>query len=114
MHGIAQKMDTDILLIGHTHVPKVFIMDKKTNSIKTLDIIGHDIPISIDNNKKYIFNIGSVGQPRDRNPDSCYAIYDRLECTISYKRMPYNTNITIEKIIENRLPRFLYETLSRR
>lgn len=106
-----ELMDTDILFIGHTHVPKVFIMDKKENSIETLDIIGYDIPISIDKNKKYIFNIGSVGQPRDRNPDSCYAIYNTIEKTVEYKRQPYNTNVTVRKIIENGLPRFLYERI---
>lgn len=104
-------MDTDILFIGHTHVPKAFIMNKDTKNIETLDIIGYDMPMKIDDKKKYIFNIGSVGQPRDRNPDSCYVVYDTVEKTVSYKRRPYNVNRTVRKIIENKLPRFLYERI---
>ena len=46
-------------------------------------------------------NVGSVGQPRDGNPKSCFVVLDdddNGEKTIEYQRVEYDWNTTREKI----------------
>lgn len=43
-------------------------------------------------------NVGSVGQPRDGDPRSCYAIL--AEDTLQYRRVEYDRDTTIQKIYD--------------
>ncbi|MCR9118334.1 MAG: metallophosphatase family protein [bacterium] len=75
---------------GHTHVPGVFTDDCRFQSPQELN------NLYTLGKKKAMVNVGSVGQPRDGNPLSCYLIVDdgRLE----YRRVDYPREKTIEKI----------------
>lgn len=50
------------------------------------------------NKAKMIINPGSVGQPRDGNPDASYAIYDGS--SVEFIRVPYDCKKTKSKILE--------------
>jgi hypothetical protein len=43
-----------------------------------------------------VINVGSVGQPRDRNPHSCYCVLE--DGHVHFVRVPYETNRTAEKV----------------
>jgi len=45
-------------------------------------------------------NPGSVGQPRDRNPDAAYAIYSPAERRIEFQRVEYDTKTAGKKIVK--------------
>jgi diadenosine tetraphosphatase ApaH/serine/threonine PP2A family protein phosphatase len=45
-------------------------------------------------------NPGSVGQPRDRNPDAAYAIYAPAERRIEFRRAEYNAIAAGMKIVK--------------
>ena len=60
---------------------------------------------------KVLVNVGSVGQPRDENPDAAYAVYDTEAQKIWVKRVPYDIDGAIAAIDENKLPRILGERL---
>lgn len=77
---------------GHTHVPGV--INEEPAFISPLEL-NHIYEIT---GEKAIINIGSVGQPRDRNPDACYALL--YEDRIVWRRVPYNIENTIRKIGE--------------
>lgn len=104
-------MSTDLLFVGHTHVPIIWQEDSLEN-IKEFTTIDYDKEILLDEHLKYIFNIGSVGQPRDGDSRSCYVIYDTEKYSVCYRRQEYDINKTVRKIAENNLPRFLYERLT--
>ncbi len=106
-------METQLLFIGHTHIPQYFILHKNDSSedIEIISKINYKREIQLQENKNYIFNIGSVGQPRDYNYKSCFAIYDTDKKTIKYIRLPYNVRKTAKKIKSNRLPKFLYKRI---
>ena len=53
---------------------------------------------------QYLINVGSVGQPRDRNPKAAYVIYDLDEQTISMRRVDYDMETTQKKIRAAGLP----------
>jgi diadenosine tetraphosphatase ApaH/serine/threonine PP2A family protein phosphatase len=42
-------------------------------------------------------NVGSVGQPRDHDPRSCYVIFDGD--SVEFRRVEYPANVTREKIL---------------
>jgi diadenosine tetraphosphatase ApaH/serine/threonine PP2A family protein phosphatase len=45
---------------------------------------------------KYMVNVGSVGQPRDSDPRSCYVILDNH--TITFRRVAYDIERTVKAI----------------
>jgi predicted phosphodiesterase len=75
---------------GHTHVPGVF-----TQSLQFFspDEINHQYQI---NDEKVMINVGSVGQPRDGDPRSCYVVLE--DDTVTFRRVEYPFEETIEKI----------------
>jgi predicted phosphodiesterase len=76
---------------GHTHVPGVFTDDRE---FYTPDDLNMRYSVT---EKKAMVNVGSVGQPRDRDNRSCYVIVERP--TITYRRVSYPLEKTIEKIL---------------
>ena len=46
--------------------------------------------------RKMVINPGSVGQPRDGNPDASWAIYDGD--TVDFRRVPYAHEVTAAKL----------------
>lgn len=69
-------------LVGHTHVPGVFLDDPCFDPPDELPEIGI---YSVTSDEKAIINVGSVGQPRDRDPRLCYiVIYEKGESPEGY------------------------------
>ena len=93
--------------IGHTHWP--FVLLRESDEIK----MHSGSSVEIRKKCSYLINVGSVGQPRDYDHRSCYALYDTKKGVISLRRVKYNYKITQKKIRENNLPVFLAERLER-
>ena len=72
--------------IGHSHVPARF---------------EHTV------GKKKIINVGSIGQPRDRDPRSCCGLYDTKTGTFEWLREVYPVQEAARKIRHAGLPEFL-------
>ena len=52
----------------------------------------------------YLINPGSVGQPRDGNPEAAYAIFDDQEFSIQFKSVPYDVSGAQRRILAAGLP----------
>jgi diadenosine tetraphosphatase ApaH/serine/threonine PP2A family protein phosphatase len=63
--------------------------------------------VKIDYTKKYVINVGSVGQPRDGDPRASYAVYDDAEGVVEIKRVIYDIEAAQAKIIRAGLPAWL-------
>ncbi len=59
----------------------------------------------------FFANPGSVGQPRDGNPDSAFAIYDTEKNEIKLKRVKYNIQEVYDAVVKAGLPEFLGDRL---
>ena len=94
-------------LIGHTHRP--FIVYKRTSGECELT---NELRESLSHDRRYLINIGSVGQPRDGDPRSCYLIYDSEEGVVRHKRVAYNVKATQKDMAKIGLPEFLIERLA--
>ena len=96
---------TTTCFFGHTHVPMVFIRDEGVRRERT----DH---IRIEPTKKYMINMGSVGQPRDGNWRAAYCIYDIENNLVEQLRVKYDLAVAQQKIIKAGLPRLLAERLA--
>jgi predicted phosphodiesterase len=99
-------LENDICFIGHSHTAGVFIRNQNGGIEYTQDNL-----VKIKEGNKYIVNAGSVGQPRDGNPDSAYCVYDTDKKEVRIKRVKYDTKTAQNKITKAGLPKILGDRL---
>ncbi|MZH45680.1 MAG: metallophosphoesterase family protein [Nitrospinae bacterium] len=96
-----------ICFVGHSH--KTLILEETGDG----EVKEHSSGSwNIDPECRYIFNDGSLGQPRDRNPDPAFMIYDSEENTVKIHRFKYDLNSAQGKIRDSGLPLDSAERLS--
>lgn len=98
-----------VIFFGHTHLPAVFRLSENEISAK---IYRQEAIVRLKRNERYLINPGSVGQPRDRNPEAACAIFDRERFTIQFIRVPYDIAATQASILRAGLPRVLADRLA--
>lgn len=87
------EFKTPFCLIGHTHIPTIFIGTVDDHNVKLIrPIPGQTMSLARD--KKIILNPGSVGQPRDSDPRAAYAILDTEKATWLPRRVFYAVEVT--------------------
>jgi predicted phosphodiesterase len=79
-----------ICFIGHTHIPALFSKDGRLSKVKK--------------GKRFIINVGSIGQPRDRNTDLSFGVFDTATWTYENIRSPYDMETAALKILKTTLP----------
>ena len=87
--SIFERFDK-ICFVGHTHVPGVFLEGPDFYSPDELD---GKFELA---DEKAIINVGSVGQPRDRDPRSSFVIL--TETNVEFVRVAYDVETTIKKV----------------
>ena len=83
---------------GHTHVPGVFISDGRFRrpSDCTDGFNFAATQAAVGQSAKAMVNVGSVGQPRDGDPRSCYVITDGDH--VEFRRVEYDVESTVAAI----------------
>ena len=84
------------------------IYEKQVAGVYRIDPQDFKLPIG----RKYFINVGSVGQPRDRDPRASYVIYDFLARTVKFRRLEYDVEAAQERIRLAGLPSRLAERLA--
>jgi diadenosine tetraphosphatase ApaH/serine/threonine PP2A family protein phosphatase len=97
--------NTAVCFFGHTHVPVAFMRDSVVRG-------GTYSKFKVEPGRKYFVNVGSVGQPRDRDPRACYAVWDVEAGRAEIHRVPYDVATARRKIVEAGLPQFLADRLA--
>jgi len=95
-----------ICFTGHTHMPCVF---KKNRFVYPAGEDGQEV--KLEEGEKLIVNVGSVGQPRDRDPRACYVEFEPGS-GLTYHRLNYDLETTQAKILHRGLDGRLAERLS--
>lgn len=101
-----RHFEAQTCFVGHSHKP---IILEQTVDGEVNDYIS-DI-WDIEMGKRYIFNVGSLGQPRDGNPDPSYMVYDSEGKKVELRRFAYDVSSAQEKNRTNDLPPYLAERL---
>jgi predicted phosphodiesterase len=89
-----------LCFIGHTHTLDIIAYDGQHVDCQKL----LEGPTSLDGGKKYIINIGSVGQPRDADNKAKYIIWDSSASTIDVRFVRYDIAVVAQKIQDAGLP----------
>lgn len=109
--GVFGAFATRICFIGHSHIPGVWSVGSGgPDHDDRLD--RPEAQVRLDDGRRYLVNVGSVGQPRDRDPRACYAIWDQQARTVTVRRVPYDHVAAARKILAAGLPRKLAERLA--
>lgn len=87
--SIFERFDR-LCFVGHTHVPGVFLEGPDFYSPDELD---YRFELT---DEKAIVNVGSVGQPRDRDPRTSFVIVN--DTNIEFVRLMYDVETTVKKV----------------
>ncbi|MFH1422096.1 MAG: metallophosphoesterase family protein [Planctomycetota bacterium] len=80
-----------LCFVGHSHLPGIMTEEPKFYTPAELFY-----EYQFQKDKKVVVNIGSVGQPRDKDPRSCYLEIDDNGC--KWHRLEYNIQKTVDKV----------------
>jgi predicted phosphodiesterase len=100
--AIGKEIETALSFFGHTHLQGGFLIAR--GNVKQID---RRRALELERHYTYLVNPGSVGQPRDGDPQAAYAIYSPQERVVEFRRVPYNAALTAEKIRAAGLPESL-------
>lgn len=92
-----QAFTEKICFIGHSHIPVIFSEHGKVAAISQTG--------------RFIVNVGSIGQPRDANPNLSFGIFDTESWSYETLRVGYDVDAAAVKIRKAGLPRALAERL---
>ena len=97
---------TRLCFVGHSHLPGAWSLGSTGPEHRP-----GAVDLALERGRRYIVNVGSVGQPRDRDPRAAYAIWDAERGTIATRRVAYDVAAAAKKILSGGLPRFLADRL---
>lgn len=92
--GMMEEAKADILCVGHSHKPYHRVIPTKKGF-------------------KHVINLGSVGKPKDGNPDGCYVILtltdnssasDKESIKVEFKRVAYDIERAAKAVEQSLLP----------
>lgn len=95
------NMKKELCFIGHSHTARFFSMKDDAIDYNCEDLI------MIKPEVKYIVDVGSIGQPRDGNPNAAFCIFDIDKSIIEIRRVKYDIEAAKNKILEVGLPESL-------
>lgn len=98
-----------VCFFGHTHRRALWYRDIR-GKVALYEITQGKLILPRE--AHYLINPGSVGQPRDGNPEAAYAIFDAEEFSIQFKSVPYDIAGAQARILKAGLPPFLAERLA--
>jgi predicted phosphodiesterase len=86
--------DAQIVFVGHTHVPEMFVVGASGNvhRLAPQDFV-------LEDGKRYIVNVGSVGYPRESGGMclSSYVIYDTDEKAVRFRFLPFSVASVMQR-----------------
>jgi transcription antitermination factor NusB len=96
-----------LIFVGHSHVAGVFTLEA--------DRVSGERPgnCSLEPGRRYLVNVGSVGQPRDRDPEAAWCLLDPAARTVEIRRVQYDLEAAQARIRDAGLPTILAARLSR-
>jgi diadenosine tetraphosphatase ApaH/serine/threonine PP2A family protein phosphatase len=92
---ILVRLGPRLCFFGHTHLPRIF-----TAEGEEIPEPGHWITLPA----AALVNPGSVGQPRDGNPEAAFAVLDLATPAVRFDRVSYDIPTTQAKIRDAGLP----------
>lgn len=95
-----------VCFVGHTHSPVIVSLgqDNVPRVVESDEYIARA-------GERLLVNVGSVGQPRDRNPQACWCFFDDQTMEVRFIRVPYAVHRTQETMRKYQFPPFLVQRI---
>ena len=87
---------------GHVHDQVLYFAGARGRMSEFRPFSGTAIPVR--SHRRWVGIVGSVGQPRDRNPAAAYTLFDLGRQLVTFFRVPYDAPAAAEKIRACGLP----------
>ena len=97
-----ERVSEALTFVGHSHVAEVYFQDPQGRTFHKK--LAHGGRVDIVPEFRYIINPGSVGQPRDRNPQASFACFDDGEHYAEVRRVTYDVGQVQQRIELAHLP----------
>ena len=101
--GFKNNPDVRAFFFGHSHQPGVWTPEH---------FMVAEPGRKFDFSERVMVNVGSVGQPRDRDPRACFVLLNEPEGSIEFVRVPYDIEAAQAKILAAGLPPVLAARLA--
>jgi len=98
----ADAAQTRYVFCGHVHDQALYFESAEGKMREFRPTSGVAIPVR--RGRRWVALVGSVGQPRDRNPAASYAIFDAAREQITFFRVAYDARAAAERIRDAGLP----------
>jgi predicted phosphodiesterase len=103
------RTDAPLIFVGHTHIAEYWVREPDGT-------IGHKHrqhggEVILESDRRYIIDVGSVGQPRDLNPEASFVFYEPERASVRWVRYEYPIAVVQAKIRAAHLPEYLADRL---
>lgn len=105
-----ERTDAPVIFIGHTHIAEYYALG--TDGKIAHKHMQHGGELNLEKDTRYIIDVGSIGQPRDLNPQPSFVRYDDEARTIQWVRYDYPIGEVQEKMRAAELPQTLVARLA--
>ncbi len=102
---IFEQFSFSLCFFGHTHLAEAYVYSEYGEVKRISFLAGGRLDFS--SSCRYLINCGSVGQPRDGNPQASFGLYDTQGQCLEIKRIDYPVEKAAEKILHVGLPEYL-------
>ncbi len=88
-----------LLFVGHSHCPGIFLLGTSgtPHRVSPQDVV-------LEDGKRFLVNVGSVGQSRDGDPRASYFLYDSDARALFWRRIPYDVDAYRDAVRRAGLP----------
>jgi len=94
---------------GHVHLQTLYYRGTGADLMKFMPTPGVVVPVP--HHRRWLATIGSVGQPRDGNPQAMYALFDTQKLQLTFQRVSYDHRGAAAAIRQTDLPALFADRL---
>jgi diadenosine tetraphosphatase ApaH/serine/threonine PP2A family protein phosphatase len=95
--------------VGHAHEQALFYQSAVGKLIRFAPHPGEEVPVM--HHRQWVGVVGSLGQPRDGNPEACFAVFEPGLEALTFHRTPYDQFTAADKVRRAGLPEDLANRL---
>lgn len=96
---------TPYTFCGHVHEQLLYFENARGRMGEFRPVPGTAIPVR--SRRRWVVIVGSVGQPRDRNPAAAYTLFDLGLEQVTFYRVPYDAIASADRVRQCGLPESL-------
>ena len=105
----AQSSGKTYTFVGHAHDQALFYQSAVGKLIRFAPHPGDEVPVM--SHRQWVGVVGSLGQPRDGNPEACFAVFEPEISALTFHRVPYDHFKAADKVRRAGLPEDLANRL---